>query len=61
MWAETDELGCGLVHVQDDGDWFKTIVTCNYAVAGNYAGNKLKLIVHYIQAFRFESSTHHHY
>ena len=43
MWAETDELGCGLVHVQDDGDWFKTIVTCNYAVAGNYAGNKLKL------------------
>jgi len=34
VWAETDEIGCGQVYYKD-GSWFKSLIICNYAVAGN--------------------------
>jgi len=38
VWADSEELGCGMVHFKD-GRWFKTMVICNYAPAGNFQGN----------------------
>ena len=36
VWADSEELGCGLVQYKNpDGDMFFTIVVCNYATAGN--------------------------
>merc|ERR1711892_1493013 len=37
-WAETEEVGCGRVYFEDNDQWFKRIVVCNYAVAGNTIG-----------------------
>ena len=40
VWADTDEVGCGLVYYLD-GSWFTTLVHCNYATAGNWGGQSL--------------------
>jgi len=40
VWAETREVGCGLVYYLD-GSWYTTLVVCNYAVAGNMAGGEM--------------------
>jgi len=40
VWAETREVGCGLVYYFD-GSWYTTLVVCNYAVAGNMAGGEM--------------------
>merc|ERR1711892_1108773 len=37
-WAETEQVGCGRVYFEDNDQWFKHIVVCNYAVAGNTIG-----------------------
>ena len=37
VWAETEELGCGMVYYKGDTYW-ETLVVCNYAVAGNLQG-----------------------
>jgi len=38
VWAETYQLGCGMVHYEDDDGWFNTLVICNYAEGGNLEG-----------------------
>eukprot|EP00092_Neocalanus_flemingeri_P015341 GFUD01016595.1.p1 GENE.GFUD01016595.1~~GFUD01016595.1.p1 ORF type:complete len:275 (+),score=30.42 GFUD01016595.1:20-844(+) len=43
VWAETNRVGCGLSHYHDLG-WYKTIVVCNYAPAGNFIG---KMVYHH--------------
>ena len=40
VWAESEELGCGQV-VYKEGDWFKNIVVCNYAMGGNIVGSAM--------------------
>ena len=37
VWAETEELGCGMVYYKEESAEYpyKTIVTCNYAKGGN--------------------------
>jgi len=40
VWAETREVGCGLVYYLEDG-WYTTYVVCNYAVAGNMEGGEM--------------------
>ena len=37
VWADTEELGCGMVYFRD-GRGYKRVVICNYAVAGNMRG-----------------------
>merc|ERR1712236_35348 len=37
VWADAEELGCGMVYYKD-GNWFTTLVVCNYAPAGNMIG-----------------------
>ena len=39
VWAKTDELGCGLVHYKGQG--YETNIVCNYAIAGNFAGDMM--------------------
>ena len=43
VWAETEELGCGMVYYKEGSQW-ETIVVCNYAVAGNLKGNSWFMI-----------------
>ena len=57
VWAETDRLGCGMVYYevgnqtksqttsffQTDDGWFRRLVICNYAVAGNLQGGSMYL------------------
>merc|ERR1711872_739211 len=40
VWADTHDVGCGLVHYQDGG-WFSTLTACNYAVRGNIIGGTM--------------------
>jgi len=40
VWAETDEVGCGMVYYKEDG-WFKSSLVCNYRVAGNMQGGQM--------------------
>jgi len=40
VWAETTEIGCGLVYYDDDG-WYATLIICNYAVGGNMQGGTM--------------------
>jgi len=40
VWAETGEIGCGMTYYKE-GDWYKTLVNCNYAKAGNWLGNAM--------------------
>jgi len=40
VWAETREVGCGMVYYQN-GRWYTTLVVCNYAVAGNMRGAEM--------------------
>ena len=46
VWAETEELGCGMVYYKEDSAeyQYQTIVVCNYAVAGNLEGNSWFMI-----------------
>jgi len=43
VWAESAEVGCGVVYY-DDGGWFATLVVCNYAVGGNMQGGTMYTI-----------------
>ena len=38
VWAETEELGCGMVYYKEDSAQYQyqTIVVCNYAKGGNF-------------------------
>lgn len=40
VWAESDELGCGMVYYEG-GSMYETIVVCNYAVHGNFKGRSM--------------------
>jgi len=40
VWAETAEVGCGVVYYKD-GTWYKTLVVCNYAIGGNWNGGSM--------------------
>jgi len=40
VWAETEELGCGMVYYKGNSFW-ETLVVCNYAVAGNLMGGSM--------------------
>eukprot|EP00092_Neocalanus_flemingeri_P011792 GFUD01012715.1.p1 GENE.GFUD01012715.1~~GFUD01012715.1.p1 ORF type:complete len:422 (+),score=81.87 GFUD01012715.1:188-1453(+) len=40
VWADSHQVGCGMVNYKD-GDWYKTIITCNYAVGGNMVGSTM--------------------
>jgi len=41
-WADTTEVGCGLAYYQDPADsWYKSLIVCNYAVAGNKRGGAM--------------------
>merc|ERR1711892_1003350 len=44
VWAETDRVGCGMVHYRkvEDGPYY-TIINCNYATSGNYNGQPIYL------------------
>jgi len=35
VWADTEEVGCGLVYYKT-GKWYTSLVICNYARAGNW-------------------------
>jgi len=35
VWADTEEVGCGLVYYKT-GRWYTSLVICNYARAGNW-------------------------
>ena len=37
VWADTEELGCGMVYYQGDS-FFETLIVCNYAKGGNFIG-----------------------
>ena len=37
VWADTEELGCGMVYYQGDS-FFETLIVCNYAKGGNFLG-----------------------
>jgi len=39
VWAETTEVGCGMVYYQDEAGSYQHVVVCNYATAGNYGGD----------------------
>lgn len=39
VWAETEELGCGLVQYKGQG--YETNIVCNYAIAGNFRGRSM--------------------
>ena len=36
VWADTEELGCGMVYYKDDEGLFTTFTVCNYKTAGNF-------------------------
>jgi len=40
VWAESEELGCGMVYYKGSSFW-ETLVVCNYAVAGNLQGGAM--------------------
>jgi len=40
VWAETDEVGCGMVYYRDGG-WYSSLLVCNYRVAGNMQGSQM--------------------
>jgi len=40
VWAATTEVGCGQVYYLED-NWYKTLIVCNYAVAGNLQGGTM--------------------
>jgi len=40
VWADTEELGCGMVYYDDNG-WFARLVVCNYAIGGNMIGGSM--------------------
>jgi len=35
VWADTEELGCGMIYVKENAS-LKTYLVCNYSKAGNY-------------------------
>jgi len=40
VWADSEELGCGMVYYKD-GSWFTSLVVCNYAPAGNFRDSSI--------------------
>merc|ERR1719278_887887 len=40
VWADTEELGCGMVYYEE-APWYKTLVICNYAKGGNWQGGSM--------------------
>ena len=44
IWANTDEVGCGFTYYTEKigpFDAWKSLVVCNYAKGGNYAGQPM--------------------
>jgi len=39
VWAETTQVGCGLVYYQGDDSLYHHVLVCNYAPGGNYDGD----------------------
>merc|ERR1719334_1342146 len=39
VWADTYEVGCGIVHMKPK-TWYKTIINCNYLYGGNWQGSR---------------------
>jgi len=42
VWAQSEELGCGFTYYRE-GIWFRQLVVCNYAVAGNFMDHSMYL------------------
>jgi len=40
VWADSEELGCGMVYYKGDS-WYENLVVCNYAVTGNFIGQAM--------------------
>ena len=40
VWADTEELGCGMVYYQGDS-YYETLIVCNYAKGGNFLGSEM--------------------
>lgn len=39
-WADTEELGCGMVYYKGT-QYYETLIVCNYAKGGNYGGAEM--------------------
>ena len=37
VWADTEELGCGMVYYKG-ATYYETLIVCNYAKGGNFQG-----------------------
>ena len=37
VWADTEELGCGMVYYKG-AQYYETLIVCNYAKGGNFQG-----------------------
>ena len=37
VWADTEELGCGMVYYKGT-TYYETLIVCNYAKGGNFQG-----------------------
>ena len=42
VWADTEELGCGMVYYKSNTD-YETLTVCNYAMGGNIQGKGIHL------------------
>ena len=42
VWADTEELGCGMVYYKSNTD-YETLTVCNYAMGGNIQGLGIRL------------------
>jgi len=40
VWADTEELGCGMVYYKGSS-WYETLIVCNYAISGNWMGGEM--------------------
>ena len=41
LWAKTELVGCAAVRFNDDGQWNRVHLFCNYGPAGNIYGEAL--------------------
>merc|ERR1719456_647430 len=40
VWADTEELGCGMVYYKGSS-LYETLIVCNYAISGNWMGGEM--------------------
>ena len=50
VWADTEELGCGMVYYKS-GTNYETFTVCNYAKGGNFQGLGTYAFYQYIHSF----------